>query len=158
MDLYLLKKGKYIKATPSQVCEAASAFVFDEANKDRPTLESPKDAEKFLMMQSGLDHEQFGAVFLDTRQRVICVRILWTGTVDNTACHPRELVKACIEEGAAKLLLFHNHPSGVATPSPQDVEMTQDVKQALALFGIALVDHMVIGGEKAASMAERGLL
>ena len=72
--------------------------------------------------------------------------------------HPREVVRSALEHGAAAVVLVHNHPSGVAEPSRADVRITARLKSALELVDVRVLDHLVVGDEEVASLAERGLL
>jgi len=72
--------------------------------------------------------------------------------------HPREVVKRAIKLNAAAVIFVHNHPSGIAEPSESDGDITQRLEKALALVEIRVLDHIVVGGTDAVSMAEQGLL
>lgn len=92
-----------------------------------------------------LDHEVFGCLYLDNCHRLIVVENLFRGTVDGASVHPREVVKAAIRHGAAASILFHNHPSGRASPSQADELITQRLKNALALIDVRVLDHLLGG-------------
>ncbi len=82
---------------------------------------------------------------------------LFYGTVDGASVHPREVVRRCIAHNAAAVILAHNHPSGIAEPSRADEQITDRLKQALALIDVRVLDHMIIGDGEITSLAERGL-
>ena len=103
-------------------------------------------------------HEVFGCLFLDNQNRVICFEELAHGTINHANIYPRELIKCGLKHNAAKVILAHNHPSGSPIPSQADREVTQLLQQALALVGIQLIDHVVIGNNQSLSFAETGLL
>ena len=94
---------------------------------------------------------------MDNRNRLICVENLFRGTIDGASVHPREVVKVALQRGAAGVILFHNHPSGVATPSQADEIITARLKEALALIDVRVLDHLIVG-EEIYSFAEAGLL
>jgi len=94
---------------------------------------------------------------MDNRNRLICVENLFRGTIDGASVHPREVVKAALQQNAAAVILFHNHPSGVATPSQADQIITDRLKDALALIDVRVLDHLIVG-EEIYSFAEAGLL
>lgn len=123
-------------------------------------LSSPADTRRYLSARlRGYPHEVFAGLFLDNRHRVIACDELFTGTLDSASVHPREVVKRALAHNAAAVIFAHNHPSGVAEPSPADTSLTQHLKHALALVDIRVLDHIIIGdGEQAVSLAERGLL
>jgi DNA repair protein RadC len=103
-------------------------------------------------------HEVFACLFLDTQNRVICFEELFHGTINEANIYPRELVKRGLKHNAAKVILAHNHPSGNIEPSQADQEVTLLLKRSLDLVSIQVVDHIVIGGSRAFSFAEAGLL
>jgi len=123
-------------------------------------LKSPQDTKRFLRLRmADLEHEVFGAIFLDNRHRVIELRDLFRGTVGGAAVYPREVVKAALACNAAAVMFFHNHPSGVAEPSQADIDLTRRLKDALGMVDIRALDHVVVSGEQdAVSLAERGLM
>lgn len=104
-----------------------------------------------------LAYEVFGCLFLDNRNRLICIEYLFRGTIDGASVHPREVVKAALQHNAAGIILFHNHPSGVAEPSQADEFITRRLKKALGLIDVRVLDHLIIG-EQTYSFAEAGLL
>ncbi len=127
--------------------------------KREPALSSPKDTRNYLKARlRAYQHEVFACLFLDNRHRVICFEELFSGTIDGASVHPREVVKRALFHNAAALILAHNHPSGVAEPSRADQNITQRLKEALALVDIRILDHFVIGDSEPVSFAERGLI
>ncbi|MEO8559951.1 MAG: DNA repair protein RadC [Rhodospirillales bacterium] len=102
--------------------------------------------------------EQFRLLFLDRKNGLIADEVQQEGTVDHTPVYPREVVKRALQLGASSLIMVHNHPSGDATPSQADIEMTQEVKAAADALGIALHDHVVIGRKGHTSFKSAGLL
>ena len=102
--------------------------------------------------------EQFRVLFLDTRNRLLGDEAQARGTVNHTPVYPREVVKRALELQATALILVHNHPSGDPTPSRDDVEMTQEVKQAARSLGIVLHDHVIVGNGRWLSFRKEGLL
>ena len=105
---------------------------------------------------SGLAVEQFGVVLLDTRHRVLRTAVLTVGTLNSTSIEPRDVFREATLGGAAALVVFHNHPSGDPTPSPDDVEMTRGLVAAGVLMGIDVVDHMILGDVRYCSFKEMG--
>lgn len=122
-------------------------------------LESPRAAEDYLRAQlAPHEHEVFACLYLDNRHRVLAFEELFRGTIDSTSVYPREVVKSALRHNAAALLLAHNHPSGATEPSQADIAITRRLSDALALVDIRVLDHLVIGDGRCASLAERGLL
>jgi DNA repair protein RadC len=103
-------------------------------------------------------YEVFACLFLDNRHRVICYEELFRGTIDGASIHPREVVKRALQHNAAALIFAHNHPSGIVEPSRADKAITAQLKSALALVDIRVLDHIIIGEGMPASLAERGMI
>ena len=123
----------------------------------KPNLTSPKLVREYLHARlSGLEHEEFHALFLDTQNNLISHESLFVGTIDSCAVHPREVVKLALSTNAAALIFAHNHPSGHAEPSAADRAITERLKRALALIDVRVLDHLVIGEGTSVSLAERG--
>ena len=114
---------------------------------DHDALSDPQATRRYLQLQvAGLEHEVFGALFLDTRHRVIENEIMFRGTLDGAAVYPREVAKEALKHNAAAVIFYHNHPSGVAEPSGADRTITKRLIDALGLLDIRVLDHLVIGG------------
>ena len=121
------------------------------------TLTSPEQSAAFLRMRLGhLQHEEFHAVWLDNRHRVLSVDALFRGTIDGTSVHPREVVKAALQWNAAAVVFAHNHPSGDPEPSAADRAITTRLRDALELVEVRLLDHIVVGAAGTVSLAQRG--
>lgn len=124
-----------------------------------PSFTSSQAARDWLRLQlATLEREEFTALFLDNQHRLIAHDTLFTGTINHTQVHPREVVKAALKHNAAAILVAHSHPSGLAEPSDADRRITERLKQALDLVDIRLLDHLVVGGMDIVSFAERGWL
>lgn len=103
--------------------------------------------------------EVFSCLLLDNQHRVLRYQELFRGTIDGASVYPREVVKMALSANAAAVILAHNHPSGISEPSEADRQITQKLKQALALVDIRVLDHFIIGdGVDAYSFAEHGLI
>lgn len=104
----------------------------------------------------GSRRESFFALLLDARHRLLSMHTVSTGSVDATPVHPREVFSPAIRDGAAAVVVAHNHPSGDPTPSAEDRAVTERLRSAGALVGIELLDHLVVGAERYYSFAEEG--
>ncbi|EFN8739301.1 TPA: DNA repair protein RadC [Escherichia coli] len=89
---------------------------------------------------------------------MIAGETLFTGTINRTEVHPREVIKRALYHNAAAVVLAHNHPSGEVTPSKADRLITERLVQALGLVDIRVPDHLIVGGNQVFSFAEHGLL
>lgn len=125
----------------------------------RALLSSPRETKTyFRAWLRDRNHEVFAALFLDNRHRVIRCETLSTGTIDGASVYPREVVRRCLELGAAAVIFAHNHPSGIAEPSDADRRITRRLRDALGLIDVRVLDHLVVGDGEVVSFAERGLL
>ncbi|WP_145543721.1 RadC family protein [Yersinia frederiksenii] len=106
---------------------------------------------------TGLEREVFIVLWLDNQNRLLAQETLFTGTINSTTVHPRELVKSAMKHNAAAVILAHNHPSSTTEISQQDKHITQRIVEALALVEVRVLDHLVVGNE-VVSFAEHGLL
>ncbi|MBR4612836.1 MAG: DNA repair protein RadC [Kiritimatiellae bacterium] len=113
--------------------------------------EADKGESVFEVVRAmGVDdsQEHFSALYLDTKKRPLCPpKIVTVGLVNYSVIHPRELFRQAIQWGATSVIIAHNHPSGDATPSADDIELTRQLAKAAELIGIPLDDHVVVGAE-----------
>ena len=122
-------------------------------------LTSPGAVRDYLRLAiSGREHEVFVCLWLDAQHRVISFDEMFRGTLTQTSVYPREIVKAGLRANAAAVIFAHNHPSGVAQPSQADELLTRNLKEALSLVDIKVLDHFIVAGHQTLSFAERGLL
>jgi DNA repair protein RadC len=125
----------------------------------RVNLSSPGAVRDYLRLAlSRTDKEVFLGIFLDAQNRVVGSEVLSEGTLTQTSVFPREVVKRALYHDAAAMIFAHNHPSGLTEPSRADEVLTQALKQALALVDVKVLDHFIIGANRAMSFAERGLI
>ena len=111
----------------------------------RPCLDRWQLVLDYLTSAIGFEpREQFRVLYLDKRNNLIADEVLAEGTVDHNPVYPREVLRRAIELHATGCVLVHNHPSGDATPSRADIEMTKQVGEVCKLLGIAVHDHVII--------------
>lgn len=148
--------AKYVQL---QAClEMGRRYLYANLQKSR-SMDNIQDIACFLTSQ--LRHQQrevFAALFLDSQFGLIAYEELFLGSLSEIAVHPRELIKKTLKYNAANIVVAHNHPSGEATPSREDKYLTQQLKSALDLIEINLIDHIIIGEGKVFSFAEKNLL
>jgi len=138
--------------------ELAKRSAWEEL-ASKPSLLSPRDSAAFLKARmQDRPYEVFAALFLDNRHRVLAFEEMFRGTLDGASVHPREVVRAALDHNAAAVILAHNHPSGVSEPSAADRNITRQLRDALQLIGVRVLDHLVIGVGEPTSMAARGLI
>jgi len=130
-----------------------------ERPEDPPSIGSPGDIHNLLGPEmSSLAQEQLRVLLLDTHNKVIGQRVVYQGNVSSSIVRAAEVFRPAVVEAVPSIAIAHNHPSGVADPSPDDVHITRKLKQAADLLDIELVDHVVIGRGCFVSLKERGLI
>lgn len=124
-----------------------------------PVLNEPHLAGAYFVRRlRARPHEVFACLFLDNRHRVLAFEELFRGTIDSAEVHPREVVTRALAHNAAAVIFAHNHPSGVAEPSAADRDLTRRLREALALIGVRVLDHFIVGDGDPFSFARSGLL
>jgi DNA repair protein RadC len=121
---------------------------------------SPAAVRDYLRLHlAGLKHEVFFALWLDAQNRLIAAEELFRGSLTQTSVYPREVLKKALHHNAAAVVLAHNHPSGVPEPSSADEILTRELKAALGLVDVRVLDHFIVAGSAPPlSLAERGWL
>jgi len=122
-------------------------------------LNSPREVKDYLrLMLADTPHEVFTCLFLDAQNRVLATETIFRGTLTQTSVYPREVVKRALAHNAAGVILAHNHPSGVSEPSQADRWLTDQLKAALAMVDVKVLDHFIVAGKNTLSFAEHGWL
>jgi len=148
--------SKYVQL---QAIFEMSRRALNEQLQARDVFQSPQQVRNYLVLKLGaLTREVFMVLFLDAQNRLHAAEELFNGTLTQTSVYPREVVKRAIHHNAASVIFAHNHPSGVAQQSAADELITQQLKQALALIDVRVLDHFIVAGNQTLSFAERGLL
>lgn len=151
----------YTVAPTSDDSTIAAALSILETRLRKPgvAIESPQNVKDYLTLQSAsAEREEFRVLFLDAQHRVISFDCMFTGTLTQTSVYPREVMRRALALNAAAVILSHNHPSGMPEPSRADEHLTATLKTALAMVDIRILDHIIVGGMRTVSFAERGLL
>lgn len=127
--------------------------------KQQEFITNPSVTKALLLAAyRNVEQETLGVLLLTSQNGLLKRTDMFSGTIDGASVYPREIVKHALAHNAAAVILYHNHPSGIAEPSLQDRQITRRIGDALALVDIRLLDHMVIGKAEVVSFAERGLL
>jgi len=149
-----LGRAKY--AQLQAVLEMARRYLH-ESISHRSALDNPMATKQFLQGQlSYQQREVFACLFLDNKHQVIAFDKLFFGTIDGASVHPREVVKSTLRHNAAAVIFAHNHPSGDPQPSAADISITLQLKAALKLIDVRVLDHVIIGNGSTSSLAELG--
>ena len=154
-------------STPSSVPDGVAAAVAVirahlESNAFVPGrgINGSQDAVQYLLAEDLFKEksEVFAVMYMDTRHRLISLEKMFRGSVDRATVHPREIIRRSLELNAAALILSHNHPSGDPTPSNADIELTERLVNLCKELDIRVLDHIVVAGADAVSMAEKGYM
>ncbi|MFZ4168740.1 RadC family protein [Enterobacter ludwigii] len=148
-----------LPASAQHTIREALTLLEQQLREPGAAFTSTTAVRNWLRLQlATLEREEFVVLFLDNQHRLLAHETLFTGTLNHTQVHPREVVKAGLKHNCAAVIFAHCHPSGHAEPSQADRQITERLKQALDLVGIRLLDHLVVGGMDVVSFSERGWL
>ena len=122
-------------------------------------LDSAKAVKELLIHHlGGKEREHFVCLWLDNHHNLIKMDVPFKGTLTTCTVHIREIAKDALKYNAAAVIFGHSHPSSCSEPSDTDVKLTKQIREALNFFDVRVIDHIVVGGNKACSMAEKGLI
>ncbi|WP_321469586.1 DNA repair protein RadC [Halarcobacter sp.] len=107
-------------------------------------ISSANDVYEEVKEFSNKSQEHFITIYLDGANRVLETRVNFIGTLNQSLVHPREIFKRAIELTCASIIIVHNHPSGILSPSDEDINITNRIKEASKILGIELLDHVII--------------
>lgn len=123
------------------------------------TIKQPEDVARLLMPRyQMMKHEEFAALLLDTKNKVLAIETISKGSLNASIVHPREVFKTAIRRSAAAIIVTHNHPSGDPSPSREDIDVTRRLSEAGKIIGIEVLDHIIFGDGRTVSMKEKGLV
>ncbi len=143
----------------NKIIEQALSILESRTINSGDYLNNPQDVKNYLTLKlAEAEQELFVAVFMDVKNQVLEYNEMFKGTLAGSAVHPREVVKQALKVNAGAVIFAHNHPSGVAEPSHADKQITQELKNILAVIDVRVLDHFIIGGTNIVSFSERGLL
>lgn len=142
-----------------KIVQAAGLHMLKGGFRDKPILSSWDALLDWLRADMGpIDVERVRVLYLNARNMLIRDELMSEGSIDQSAIYVREVIRRALELGASALILVHNHPSGSPEPSRQDIAITRDIAAAAGKLGIALHDHIIIGGSDHRSFRAMGLL
>lgn len=148
--------SKYVQL---QAIFEMSRRALSEQLQQRDVFKSPQAVRDYLVLKLGsLTKEVFLVLFLDTQNRLLATEEMFSGSLSETSVYPREVVKRALHHNAASVIFAHNHPSGIAKQSQADELITNQLKQALALVDVRVLDHFIVAGNNTLSFSERGLI
>jgi DNA repair protein RadC len=147
--------GSARRAQLLAVLEMSRRVLLQKMRK-RDVMNNPETVKQFLQLQMGAyPQEVFAVVFMDAQYRLLSFQEMFKGTLNQTSVYPREVVKLALEQGAAAVILAHNHPSGDVRPSAADSTLTRTLQTALSMVDVKVLDHIIVGPGIHWSMAER---
>jgi len=133
-------------ATKVTAAIEAVRHLLSEPLERGATLGSAEDVfEAYGHRLRDLRRESIWAVYLDTKSRVICDELVAVGGIDQCSMSPGDVLRTALKVGARSVIVLHNHPSGVPTPSPDDDALTKELRLSAKLVGLDLLDHVIIG-------------
>ncbi len=133
-----------VKAAQVVACAELGRRLFQKNDLAAPTIRTATEVFEYAKEMGNLSKEHLRGLYLNAHYKLIHDEVISIGTVDANIIHPREVFKPAIEYSAAAVILVHNHPSGNAQPSQNDVEVTKKLAQAGRLLGIDLADHIIV--------------
>jgi len=145
--------SEYFDIPIVKACQVIATFAlgkrfFQEYQNGLAIVRTAKQAFNYLKDMRLLQKEQFRALYLNSRYRVIYDEVVSVGSLTANIVHPREVFLPAISHNAVAVIVAHNHPSGSLKPSDSDIELTQQLAKAGQIIGIDLLDHLIIGKNK----------
>ena len=148
--------SKYVQL--QAIFEMSRRALYEQLQQ-RDVFKSPQAVRDYLVLKLGsLTKEVFLVLFLDTQNRLVATEEMFSGSLKETSVYPREVVKRALHHNAASVIFAHNHPSGIAQQSQADELLTKQLKQALALVDVGVLDHFIVAGNNTLSFSEKGLI
>jgi len=125
---------------------------FERNRNGAVVIRTAKDVFEYVADMRVLTREHLRGLYLNAHYQLIHDEIISIGTVDANVIHPREVFRPALSCSAVAVILVHNHPSGVLKPSVEDTRITKQIKEAGAVIGIELVDHIIVGKDSFVSI------
>ncbi|MDD3040434.1 RadC family protein [Bacteroides sp.] len=141
-------------------CRISWRCIRESAEKYGTSINSPERIVELLNKEldmANLDREYFVAIYLDRKGYINAYEIVSIGGLHSSIVHPREVFKPAILTSSASIILAHNHPTGDPTPSQEDRDVTNRLREAGKIMGITVLDHIIIGVGRYISFQEKGL-
>jgi DNA repair protein RadC len=156
----LIRDGTELRdATSAEVLDHARTLIARHFRRGTTVLESPDLLRQYLHLEiAALRYQVFGVLLLDARRRLIRSEILFRGTIDACAVHPREIARLVVESDAAAVVLFRNDPSGAAEVRDADGPLAAGLAQTLRLIDVRVLDYLIIAADSDYSFREAGRL
>ncbi len=158
-DLKRMKGIGSVKAVKLMAAFEIGRRIASGGNIKKEKIVSPENvADYYIPLMKHLKKEVFKIVLLDSSNQIIKDVEISKGSLNANVVHPREVFKEAVSESAASIILIHNHPSGNAQPSEDDIAVTEKLVKAGKIMGILVCDHIIIGDGEYKSFANMGLI
>jgi len=144
----------------AKACLIVASFEFFSrlTSNEKSIIKSACDLLPTISYIASKKQEYFLCVNLNGANRIISNRVITIGLVDQTLIHPREVFSDAVKERAAKVIVAHNHPAGILSPSEEDIKITRSLQEASKVLGITLLDHIILTKDGYFSFKEEGLM
>lgn len=162
-ELAGIKNVGMVKAVQIKACLEIAKRYLSESSSKKTKIPNKDELVKFcrdnlLPYMRDVKKEVFKAILLDSRNRVIKITDISVGTLEFSPAHPREVLREAVKEAASGIIIVHNHPSGEALPSADDIRVTERIEKSCEILGIRFLDHLIIGDNRVFSFLEHGLI
>jgi len=141
-----------VKACQIVACFELGRRFYQKKPGGSITIRTAAQAFNHLKEMGNLNKEQFRGLYLNTHYQLIHDEVISLGTLDASLVQPREVFRPALEYSAAAIIIAHNHPSGVLKATKADVEITNKLLEAANILDIEILDHLIIGKNKFASI------
>jgi DNA repair protein RadC len=132
------------KACQIVACGELGRRTYKSNNSGLYIIRNAKDVYEYLQDMHNLPKEHLRGLYLNSHNRIIHDEVISIGTINSNIIHPREVFRPALAYNAVAVVIAHNHPSNIATPSSQDIEITNQIIQAGRILGINVLDHVII--------------
>ena len=134
-------------------------IVMERSIQYQDTIASTQEAGRFGVSEIGDEAQEVVlVVILDTKNKINAIHRVFTGSLNTSVAHPREIFRSALLNNGARILVYHNHPSGNTEPSEADLIFTKRMEEAGNILGIDLLDHIIVSGKEWLSLREYGIL
>lgn len=157
----MIKNNEFCSTTDADQIIATALKCLEErmAYATGEKFLSSQAVKNYMQLQLSQEkNEIFAAIFMDNSQRLLAFEKLFCGTVNEAVVYPRIMVQKAIQYNASRVIVAHNHPSGVVQPSVADKKVTEELKNILKIIDVKLLDHIVVTMQETYSFAENNLM
>lgn len=133
----------------SKACQVVACFelgrrFYDRSHGTKQTIRNAKQVYTYCKDMRDLEKEQLRGIYLNSRYKIVHDEVISIGDLTTSIAHPREIFRPALEHSATAVILVHNHPSGSAKPSPNDITTTEELVEAGKKLKIPLIDHVIV--------------